>query len=233
VAATPVDEPLEQRLADDRGDLALEPARLAGGIGGVQALDHRRCEPLREDRAQELANRGVSGTVRHHFDGHAERAQRVSERLCAGARCEGRRSHAAGGNRSQERDVCEPCAGPRHDYRELTLEGGRGRVQIGVDGIGAEPRQRRLGRGEGGRGRCQGEHEAASGDGRRRVAGLRRALGSRGDGVVSVDLDPCADQVCGEPTTRLAETEHGHDLRSHRALPAADPRIVDNRPDTA
>ena len=174
-----------------------------------QALERGRGEPLHEDRAQELAGRGVTGMVRHDLDGHAERAEHLRERLRAGARRQRRCPEPACRDRPEQRDVREPCARSGDERGEVVLQCRRRRVQVGVDRAGAQSRQRRLGRGERSRRGRQGEHDRASGDRRDGVTGLVDALRSRdGHRVVAAHLDAGGDEVGGESTTGLAETEH-------------------------
>ncbi len=113
------------------------------------------------------------------------------------------------GHGPEQRHVREACVGPSHERRELVLQRRRRRVQVGVDRAGSEVRQRRLGRGERGRRRRQGEHDRASGDRRAGVTGSVDALRrDRDHGVVAANLDADGDEVGGESTAGLAETEH-------------------------
>ena len=77
----PIEQPVEQRPPDHRGDLLLQPLGVAGGLGRADALDRGGGEALHEDGAEELQRRRVAGARGDDVDRHAERPERLGERL--------------------------------------------------------------------------------------------------------------------------------------------------------
>ena len=129
----PRNEALEERLAEDTRDLPPEPVVRAARLRALDALEHRRGEPLHEHAPEELQSRRVAGLVTDDLDRHSERSDEVGEAPRSVTGREGRRRDTTPGYGAEERDVCEARAGPGDHGGDLALERGCGRVQIGVE----------------------------------------------------------------------------------------------------
>ena len=143
--------PLERTLEATAGRSSpRSPPRASSAcpaaLGRVHALDDGGGEPLHEDRAHELQRGGVTGLLRDHLDGHAERLEQLRERLRAGARREhGSPQPALPGSVRAARRPRSVRPAPATSVGELALQRRRRRVQVRVDrALRAAPGSARL-----------------------------------------------------------------------------------------
>ena len=132
VCSAALEQAVEERPADHRRDLLLQPVAVARRFRSGHALDGRGGHTLHEHRADELHRGGVACLVRDDLDGHPQRPEHLGERLGGGAGGERRRADSLCRYRAEQGDVREAFA---DQPGKLALEGRRGRVQIAVDGL--------------------------------------------------------------------------------------------------
>ena len=116
------------------------------------------------------------------------------------------------GHGPEQRDVGEPRTG---DRRQLLLHGRRRRVEIGVDRVVAERRQRRLGGRDRGTRGVRAQHDVGARD---RLLDRARRAAARGVGVIATNDGARRGEVAGEPASCLAQTEY-RDLRHAHLAP--------------
>ena len=107
MGARPGQQPLEERLAEDRGDVRIHTVAGACGSGRLQSLDCGRGNAFHEDAAQQLQAGCIARVRADDLDGHPERPEEPGEALGAGAGSERGCREAEARNHSDQRDVRE------------------------------------------------------------------------------------------------------------------------------
>ena len=119
-----------------RGDVRVHALVDARSTARLEALEHRRGNALHEDAAQELEPGSIARLEADDVDGHPERSEELGEALRSGTGSDRGRRKPAVSVRPRPGRRLRTSTGTR--LGELALELRRGRVQIGVDGLGGE-----------------------------------------------------------------------------------------------
>ena len=198
------EQPLEERLADDGGEVCVDTALDAGGTRSLEALDRGGRHALHEDAAQQLQAGGVARMRADHVDRHPERPEELGEALGAGSGRERGCRQARARHHADEGDVRELH---RQRRRELPLELRRGGVQIRVERVAAELFDDAGRRSERNSRRVEAEDDIGAPDGSQIAVGVVDSVGPAGR-IPATDGATRRSEIGGDPATGLAEAQH-------------------------